>query len=178
MVITWLLNHDPAVRPTAVELLKSEHLPPPQMEESELHEVLHHTLANVDGKAYRTMMSQIFAQRISPAIDYTYDSDMLKVCRCSRDVWVWLFSVLSFLKICLYGWTCSISKRIALSQDSPSHWFPFKTTVSAVWVWIAASHLSLTLILQWRNHQCLIVEAKALRLWPDDDFLHSEFLSN
>uniref|UniRef100_A0A8C3YAW8 non-specific serine/threonine protein kinase n=1 Tax=Catharus ustulatus TaxID=91951 RepID=A0A8C3YAW8_CATUS len=78
LVITWLLNHDPAARPTAVELLKSEHLPPPQMEESELHEVLHHTLANVDGKAYRTMMSQIFAQRISPAIDYTYDSDMLK----------------------------------------------------------------------------------------------------
>ena len=49
------------------------------MEESELHEVLHHTLANVDGKAYRTMMAQIFSQRISPAIDYTYDSNMLKV---------------------------------------------------------------------------------------------------
>ncbi|NWH74848.1 E2AK4 kinase, partial [Piaya cayana] len=78
LVIAWLLNHDPAARPTAVELLKSEHLPPPQMEESELHEVLHHTLANVDGKAYRTMMSQIFSQRVSPAIDYTYDSDMLK----------------------------------------------------------------------------------------------------
>ncbi|XP_074959292.1 eIF-2-alpha kinase GCN2 isoform X3 [Phalacrocorax aristotelis] len=78
LVITWLLNHDPAARPTAVELLKSEHLPPPQMEESELHEVLHHTLANVDGKAYRTMMNQIFSQRISPAIDYTYDSDTLK----------------------------------------------------------------------------------------------------
>ncbi|NXG12661.1 E2AK4 kinase, partial [Sakesphorus luctuosus] len=78
LVITWLLNHDPTARPTAVELLKSEHLPPPQMEESELHEVLHHTLANVDGKAYRTMMSQIFSQRISPAIDYTYDSDILK----------------------------------------------------------------------------------------------------
>uniref|UniRef100_A0A7M4FRA4 eIF-2-alpha kinase GCN2 n=1 Tax=Crocodylus porosus TaxID=8502 RepID=A0A7M4FRA4_CROPO len=78
LVISWLLNHDPAARPTAMELLKSEHLPTPQMEESELHEVLHHTLANVDGKAYRTMMSQIFSQRISPAIDYTYDSDMLK----------------------------------------------------------------------------------------------------
>uniref|UniRef100_A0A8C8WDL2 eIF-2-alpha kinase GCN2 n=1 Tax=Panthera leo TaxID=9689 RepID=A0A8C8WDL2_PANLE len=77
-VISWLLNHDPAKRPTATELLKSELLPPPQMEESELHEVLHHTLANVDGKAYRTMMAQIFSQRISPAIDYTYDSNMLK----------------------------------------------------------------------------------------------------
>nr|7QQ6_A Chain A, eIF-2-alpha kinase GCN2 [Homo sapiens]7QQ6_B Chain B, eIF-2-alpha kinase GCN2 [Homo sapiens]7QQ6_C Chain C, eIF-2-alpha kinase GCN2 [Homo sapiens]7QQ6_D Chain D, eIF-2-alpha kinase GCN2 [Homo sapiens] len=43
-VISWLLNHDPAKRPTATELLKSELLPPPQMEESELHEVLHHTL--------------------------------------------------------------------------------------------------------------------------------------
>ncbi|PNJ27392.1 EIF2AK4 isoform 5 [Pongo abelii] len=77
-VISWLLNHDPAKRPTATELLKSELLPPPQMEESELHEVLHHTLTNVDGKAYRTMMAQIFSQRISPAIDYTYDSDILK----------------------------------------------------------------------------------------------------
>ncbi|XP_035388430.1 eIF-2-alpha kinase GCN2 isoform X3 [Electrophorus electricus] len=37
-VICWLLNHDPALRPTAVELLKSDLLPPPQMEESELHE--------------------------------------------------------------------------------------------------------------------------------------------
>uniref|UniRef100_A0A8D0HU32 Protein kinase domain-containing protein n=1 Tax=Sphenodon punctatus TaxID=8508 RepID=A0A8D0HU32_SPHPU len=79
LVITWLLSHDPAKRPTAMELLKSEHLPPPQMEESELHEVLHHTLANIDGKSYRTMMVQIFSKRSSPAIDYTYDSDILKV---------------------------------------------------------------------------------------------------
>ncbi|KAM5129109.1 eIF-2-alpha kinase GCN2 isoform 2-T2 [Mantella aurantiaca] len=77
-VITWLLNHDPASRPTAMELLKCDLLPPPQLEESELHEVLHHTLANIDGKAYRTMISQIFAQRISPAMDYTYDSDIFK----------------------------------------------------------------------------------------------------
>uniref|UniRef100_A0A8C7EAW7 non-specific serine/threonine protein kinase n=1 Tax=Nothoprocta perdicaria TaxID=30464 RepID=A0A8C7EAW7_NOTPE len=78
LVIAWLLTHDPAARPSAVELLRSEHLPPPQLEESELHEVLHHTLANVHGKAFRTMLTRIFAQRVSPAIDYTYDSDMLK----------------------------------------------------------------------------------------------------
>ncbi|XP_023974159.1 eIF-2-alpha kinase GCN2 isoform X4 [Physeter macrocephalus] len=77
-VISWLLNHDPAERPTATELLRSELLPPPQMEESELHEVLHRTLANVGGKAYRTVMAQTFSQRISPAVDYTYDSDILK----------------------------------------------------------------------------------------------------
>ncbi|TNM95554.1 hypothetical protein fugu_016637 [Takifugu bimaculatus] len=75
-VIEWLLNHDPALRPTAQEVLKSELLPLPQMEESELHEVLQHTMANVNGKAYRTMVGQLFAQDISPVMDYTYDIDL------------------------------------------------------------------------------------------------------
>lgn len=78
-VIQWLLNHDPALRPTTQELLKSELLPPPQMEESELHEVLQHTMANVNGKAYRTMVGQLFAQNTSPVMDYTYDIDIHKV---------------------------------------------------------------------------------------------------
>uniref|UniRef100_A0A3Q1GCR3 Eukaryotic translation initiation factor 2 alpha kinase 4 n=1 Tax=Acanthochromis polyacanthus TaxID=80966 RepID=A0A3Q1GCR3_9TELE len=77
-VIEWLLKHDPALRPTAQELLKSELLPPPQMEESELHEVLQHTMANVNGKAYRTMVGQLFAQNTSPVMDFTYDIDMHK----------------------------------------------------------------------------------------------------
>ncbi|KAG9336525.1 hypothetical protein JZ751_002872 [Albula glossodonta] len=78
-VIGWLLSHDPALRPTAVELLKSELLPPSQMEESELHEVLQHTMANVNGKAYRIMVNQLFSQSISPVIDFAYDIDMHKV---------------------------------------------------------------------------------------------------
>lgn len=77
-VICWLLNHDPALRPTAVELLKSDLLPPPQMEESELHEVLQHTMANVNGKAYRTMVNQLFSQNNSPVMDFTYDTDIYK----------------------------------------------------------------------------------------------------
>uniref|UniRef100_A0A8C9V9M8 non-specific serine/threonine protein kinase n=1 Tax=Scleropages formosus TaxID=113540 RepID=A0A8C9V9M8_SCLFO len=77
-VISWLLNHDPAMRPTAQELLKSDLLPPPQMEESELHEVLQLTMANVHGKAYRTMVNQLFSQSISPVMDYTYDIDVYK----------------------------------------------------------------------------------------------------
>ncbi|XP_041827550.1 eIF-2-alpha kinase GCN2 [Melanotaenia boesemani] len=77
-VIEWLLKHDPALRPTAQELLKSELLPPPQMEESELHEVLQHTMANINGKAYRTMVGQLFAQNTSPVMDYTYDIDLHK----------------------------------------------------------------------------------------------------
>ena len=39
-IIRWLLNHDPSQRPTAQELLASDYLPPPQMEEAELNEVL------------------------------------------------------------------------------------------------------------------------------------------
>ncbi|XP_067847268.1 eIF-2-alpha kinase GCN2 isoform X2 [Heptranchias perlo] len=78
LIVGWLLNHDPAKRPTAVELLKSKYLPPPQMEESELHEVLHHTLANTSSKAYRTMVTQIFSQHITPAMDFTYDIDVHK----------------------------------------------------------------------------------------------------
>lgn len=77
-VIEWLLNHDPALRPTTQELLKSELLPPPQMEESELHEVLQHTMANINGKAYRTMVGQLFAQNTSPVMDFTYDIDLHK----------------------------------------------------------------------------------------------------
>ncbi|XP_017268281.1 eIF-2-alpha kinase GCN2 [Kryptolebias marmoratus] len=77
-VIEWLLKHDPALRPTAQELLKSELLPPPQMEESELHEVLQHTMANINGKAYRTMVGQLFAQNTTPVMDYTYDIDLHK----------------------------------------------------------------------------------------------------
>uniref|UniRef100_A0A3B3RDK5 non-specific serine/threonine protein kinase n=1 Tax=Paramormyrops kingsleyae TaxID=1676925 RepID=A0A3B3RDK5_9TELE len=77
-VISWLLNHDPAKRPTAVELLKSDLLPPPQMEESELHEVLQHTMNNVNGKAYRTMVNRLFAQSVAPGIDYAYDIDFHK----------------------------------------------------------------------------------------------------
>lgn len=78
-VIEWLLNHDPALRPTTQEVLKSELLPLPQMEESELHEVLQHTMANINGKAYRTMVGQLFAQNTSPVMDYTYDIDLHKV---------------------------------------------------------------------------------------------------
>lgn len=77
-VIEWLLKHDPALRPTTQELLKSDLLPPPQMEESELHEVLQHTMANINGKAYRTMVSQLFAQNTSPVMDFTYDIDLHK----------------------------------------------------------------------------------------------------
>jgi translation initiation factor 2-alpha kinase 4 len=30
-LLRWLLNHDPAKRPTSLELLQSDYLPPPQV---------------------------------------------------------------------------------------------------------------------------------------------------
>lgn len=39
-IVRWLLDHEPSHRPTAQELLQSDYLPPPQMEEAELNEVL------------------------------------------------------------------------------------------------------------------------------------------
>lgn len=99
-VIEWLLNHDPALRPTAQELLKSELLPPPQLEESELHEVLQHTMANINGKAYRTMVGQLFAQNTSPVMDYTYDIDLHKVATASVDL-----AFLFLLHVAVLCWT-------------------------------------------------------------------------
>lgn len=97
-MIEWLLNHDPALRPSAQELLKSELMPPPQMEESELHEVLQHTMANINGKAYRTMVGQLFAQNTSPVMDFTYDIDLHKVQRAGLES----SNVKIFSEFCLF----------------------------------------------------------------------------
>ena len=78
-ILKLLLTHDPTLRPTADQLLASELLPPPHMEEAELTEVLRSTLSQPDTKAYRHMISAIFGQRVDPATDFTYDIDLHKV---------------------------------------------------------------------------------------------------
>ncbi|XP_022092964.1 eIF-2-alpha kinase GCN2-like isoform X2 [Acanthaster planci] len=77
-VLRWLLNHDPEVRPTAQELLQSKHLPPPQMENARLQEMLRHTLSNSQSKAYRHIIQELFSQTVPAAADFTYDMDMHK----------------------------------------------------------------------------------------------------
>ncbi|XP_066249145.1 eIF-2-alpha kinase GCN2 isoform X1 [Euwallacea similis] len=74
-LIKWLLNHDIAKRPTSQELLQSEHLPPPVLEEQELQEFVRLTLSNPQSKGYRYLISQCFKQVITPAQDITYDRD-------------------------------------------------------------------------------------------------------
>ncbi|XP_012285402.1 eIF-2-alpha kinase GCN2 [Orussus abietinus] len=75
-LLRWLLNHDPSQRPTSQELLASEYLPPPQLEEAELQEMVRHTLSNSQSKAYKYLVACCFAQEVTPAEDITYDMSL------------------------------------------------------------------------------------------------------
>ncbi|XP_049955903.1 eIF-2-alpha kinase GCN2 [Schistocerca serialis cubense] len=77
-IIRWLLNHDPSLRPTSLELLQSDFLPPPQLEEAELQEMVRHTLSNPQSKAYKYLVASCFSQEVTPAEDLTYDMNLPK----------------------------------------------------------------------------------------------------
>ncbi|XP_064601948.1 eIF-2-alpha kinase GCN2-like [Liolophura sinensis] len=78
-VLRLLLNHDPSQRPSSQELLQSDYLPPPLMEEAELNEVLRSTISNPQSKTYRHMISAMLCQPVNPATDLTYDMDDRKM---------------------------------------------------------------------------------------------------
>nr|CAI5825581.1 unnamed protein product [Callosobruchus analis] len=82
-LIKWLLNHDISKRPTSQELLLSEHIPPPVLEERELQELVRHTLSNPQLKGYKYLIASCFEQPVAPAQDITYDKDpsALNVCK-------------------------------------------------------------------------------------------------
>ncbi|XP_062510331.1 eIF-2-alpha kinase GCN2-like isoform X2 [Corticium candelabrum] len=71
-VIRWLLNHNPYERPTSEDLLHSDYMPL-NMEDSQLHEVLKHTLSSTNTSRYREMMNALFSQPPSSVLQYTYD---------------------------------------------------------------------------------------------------------
>ncbi|XP_055957482.1 eIF-2-alpha kinase GCN2-like isoform X1 [Patella vulgata] len=77
-IIRSLLNHDPSCRPTSKELLQSDHLPPPQMEEAELNEILRSTISNPQSKSYRRMIDAMFSQPVPLIQHLTYDNDLYK----------------------------------------------------------------------------------------------------
>lgn len=62
-------------RPTSQELLQSEHIPPPVLEECELRELVRHTLSNPQLKGYKYLIASCFNQSVTPAQDITYDKD-------------------------------------------------------------------------------------------------------
>lgn len=81
-VIRWLLDHNPANRPTSKELLQSPLLPPPEMAEAELNEIVKSAIANPNSSSYRRMVSALFCQPVSSVTDLTYDMDLHKVIAC------------------------------------------------------------------------------------------------
>ncbi|XP_046402509.1 eIF-2-alpha kinase GCN2 [Ischnura elegans] len=78
-ILRWLLSHDPGKRPTSLELLQSDYVPPPQLEEAELQEMVRHTLLNPQSKAYKYLVASCFNQEVTPAEDVTFDMSLPRV---------------------------------------------------------------------------------------------------
>lgn len=74
-LIKWLLNHDVAKRPSSQQLLQSEHVPPPVVEECHLRDLIRHTLSNTQLKNYKYLIASCFNQKLPEAQDITYDRD-------------------------------------------------------------------------------------------------------
>lgn len=75
LLIRWLLDHDVSKRPTSQELLQSEHMPPPVVEETELMDLIRHTLHHPELKGYKYLIASCFHQKLTAAQDITYDRD-------------------------------------------------------------------------------------------------------
>lgn len=71
-VIKWLLNHNPAKRPSSEELLASDLLPPPRLEATELQEMLRNVLANPQSKTYKHLVSRCLSQHNDQILELTY----------------------------------------------------------------------------------------------------------
>ena len=87
------------MRPTSKELLQCEYIPPPQMEEAELNEILRSTISDPHSKSYRRMISAMFSQSVSLADDHIYDSDLQKV-RTSKLLKAFAWVTIATVVIC------------------------------------------------------------------------------
>ncbi|XP_025831674.1 eIF-2-alpha kinase GCN2 [Agrilus planipennis] len=100
-VIKWLLNHDVSQRPTSQELLQSELIPAPVLEEEKLRDMFRHTLNNPQLKSYKFLIASCFDQTVTPAQDLTYDMDLpavssiksLQVCELVKETVVKIFKL-------------------------------------------------------------------------------------
>lgn len=71
-MLKWLLNHDQTLRPTTEELLSSDLLPPAQLEDSELQEMLRHALANPQSKSYKSLVARCLHQQGDAVLELSY----------------------------------------------------------------------------------------------------------
>ena len=77
-ILRWLLSHQPSDRPTSQELAQSDWLPPAQVEEHQMQQLVRNTMKNPRAPAYRRLMDACLNQSVPHAKDVYYDSDLLK----------------------------------------------------------------------------------------------------
>ncbi|XP_044744106.1 eIF-2-alpha kinase GCN2 isoform X2 [Coccinella septempunctata] len=75
VMIRLLLEHDISKRPTAQDILKSELAPPPIFEDIELFNYMSYTVANPQTKVYKSLIGNLFKQKLPLIKDLTYDYD-------------------------------------------------------------------------------------------------------
>ncbi|KAL1129698.1 hypothetical protein AAG570_012642 [Ranatra chinensis] len=73
ILIKWMLNHDSKKRPSSLQLLQSENIPPPELEEAEVKEMVRRTISNPQSKDYKHLIASCFKQITSPVVDATYN---------------------------------------------------------------------------------------------------------
>ncbi|XP_025409124.1 LOW QUALITY PROTEIN: eIF-2-alpha kinase GCN2 [Sipha flava] len=71
-IIKWFLNHDPCKRPNSTDILQSQYIPPPQLKDTELHEMVRNTLSNSKSKNYKHLIASCFNQKVSTVEDITF----------------------------------------------------------------------------------------------------------
>ncbi|XP_028967495.1 eIF-2-alpha kinase GCN2 [Galendromus occidentalis] len=81
-LLRWLLQHDPLKRPSSSDLLASEYLPPPVIEEAELNEMLRQTVSNPRSKLYKRLLGSLFQQEWNYTDEYLYDNDDVRETDC------------------------------------------------------------------------------------------------
>lgn len=79
VIIKWLLDHDPSKRPTAREVLDSQHLPPLEMEEARFQDMIQKTVSNNESRGFKHLLDQLFSQTTNAKDDILYDVDNHKV---------------------------------------------------------------------------------------------------
>ncbi|GFR96851.1 eukaryotic translation initiation factor 2-alpha kinase 4 [Elysia marginata] len=75
-ILRWLLDHNPAKRPSSKELLMSELLPRPHTETEFNAMVLRSAVSDPTSSSYRHLLNAVFSQTFSPRQDLFYDYEM------------------------------------------------------------------------------------------------------
>lgn len=79
LLLKWLLDHNPNVRPTSEELLQSELVPPAKLEAYELQDMLRHVLANPQSRSYKHLIARCLAQESDTVCQLTYHMGMVPI---------------------------------------------------------------------------------------------------